>query len=388
MKKTIFTSILAAMVLLTACGGGTNNTAPVNTDEPEENGIVTGSENTETPERRFMDVDYSDSFSVEYLADDVKLVTDAENRKLLLVPRGQEAPNGYDDAILIYTPAERVLFCSGTQVGMLAPYDGVFQYIGGVTQEPGRWVFPEIEERLSDGRIVYVGNSREPDYELIQELNPELAFVYTGSSGQTAMIAKLEELGIPYAVDNEYLERKHTGRMEWTKFLAAFFNREDEAVAYVETQLTALAEMEAKVAGQDKPKVAWGQIYNGIVYVSGAGSYVAGEIEAAGGDYLFSDLPGTGSVQLSVEEFYDTLMEGGVFIYDSMGVPLAGFARLFELAPIFQDCPVVANRNVWQFHINYYSNINKAHEQVVELAVIFYPDLYLGYEIQHYVPLD
>ena len=388
MKKIILASVLAALILLAACGGRTNNTEPVNTDEPEENVIAEGPKNTPEPEVRFMKVENSTSFSVEYITDDVKLVTDAEGRKLLLVPRGEAAPTGYEDTVTIYTPVERVLFCSGTQVGMLVPYDGLFQYIGGVTQEPGRWAFQEIEERLADGRIVYVGNARDPDYELIQELNPELAFVYTGPSGQTALITKFEELGIPYAVDNEYLEGKHTGRMEWTKFLAAFFNREDEAVAYVDMQLNALAEMEAKIAGQDKPKVAWGQIYNGIVYTPGADSYVAGEIAAAGGEYLFSDLPGTGSVQVTIEEFYNSLMDADVFIYDSMGNPLAGFEGLFELAPIFRDCPVVINQNVWQFDKDYYANISEAHQQVVELAVIFYPDLYPDYVVQHYTILD
>lgn len=331
-----------------------------------------------------MKVEYSTAFSVEYLGDGVKLVTDAENRQLLLVPREQKAPEGFPDAIVIPIPVENALFASTTQVGMLNPYKDGFKGVGGVMYEPGGWPFPEIEEGLKDGSIKFVGNSSAPDYEAVQELNPEITFVYTGAYGQTDIIAKLDELGLPYAVDNEYLEGTAEGRMEWTKFLAAFFNLDDEAVAYVDKQLEGLAQMQEKVKDAPKPKVAWGSIYQGTVYVPNGESYVAKAIAQAGGDYLFKDLEGAGSNGISVEEFFNTLTEADVFIYSASSLYMPDMKALEEAGSVLMDAKCVKEGNVWQFGINYYYDTDKADIQVLDLAAIFHPDLYPDYEITQY----
>ncbi|MCL1912417.1 MAG: ABC transporter substrate-binding protein [Eubacteriaceae bacterium] len=332
-----------------------------------------------------MKVEYASAFSLEYLEDGAKLLTDAENQKFLLVPRGETAPEGYEDTILLYYPVERAVSFSITQVGMVAHYDGLLDYFGGVTGDAGTWgEVKNIEEYLASGKIKYLGGSSTPDYELVQEINPEIAFVYTGNSAQTDLINMLTQLGIPVAVDNEYMEATHQGRMEWTKFIAAFFGYEDEAVSYVDWQLENLAQMEALIAGKGKPKVAWGMVYNGVVYVPGNESYVAGAVRAAGGDYIFSGIVGAGSTQISIEEFYATLVEADIWIYPSNKNYLPSYKALFELAPVAADAPVVANGNVWQFDEFYYYYTNEADMQVVELAAIFHPDVFEGHEFRHY----
>ncbi|MCL1912416.1 MAG: ABC transporter substrate-binding protein [Eubacteriaceae bacterium] len=337
---------------------------------------------------KFLKVENSNAFSIEYLEDGAKMVTDAENQKFLLVPRGEPAPEGYEDAIVLYTPVERALSFSSTQVGMIAHYDGILDYFAGVSGDAGTWgEFTNIEEYLASGKIRYIG-SNTPDYELIQEIDPELAFVFTGTSTtQTDLINMLAQLGIPVAVDNEYMEETHLGRLEWTKFLAAFFGYEEEASSYVDQQVENLAQMEALVAGRDKPKVVWGTVRSGIVYVPGNESYVAGAVRAAGGDYLFSHIPGVGSTQISLEEFYTVLAGADIWIYSSNKNYMPSYRALLELAPVAADAPVVVERNVWQFDVFYYVNTNQADMQVVDLAAIFHPDVFEGHKIRHYNPV-
>lgn len=336
-----------------------------------------------------MKVEHTDAFSVEYLENDVKLICDAENRKFLLVPRGQEVPAGYEDAMVLETPIETALFCSTTQVGMLVPYGDMTQWVDGVTEGSGGWPFEEIEAGLADGRVTFVGSFYSPDYEMIQEMNPDISFVYTGSSPQTELIEKLEELGLPYAVDNEYMEATYEGRMEWTKFLAAFFDLDDQAVAYVDEQEARLAEMAETVKDADKPKVAWGMIYDGVVYVPNGDSYVARQIAAAGGDYVFKDLlsENSSSSQIGVEEFYETLCSVDVWIYSSNALYLPNYAALLELAPVVADAPVVEAGNVWLFDVDYYYNTHMTDRQVIDLAAIFHPELYPDYEVTQYSAL-
>jgi len=86
-----------------------------------------------------------------------------------------------------------------------------------------------VKKNIESGKITFVGKGSAPDYEKISSLKPEIVFVYSGPAGQQAMMEKLDELKISYAVDNEYLEENPFGRVEWMKFLAAFYDKEEEA---------------------------------------------------------------------------------------------------------------------------------------------------------------
>lgn len=57
-------------------------------------------------------IKYATKFQVEYLDNNVKLVTDGVDRKLLLVPKGEKKPDGYDNVQVIKTPIDNVLLCS------------------------------------------------------------------------------------------------------------------------------------------------------------------------------------------------------------------------------------------------------------------------------------
>ena len=71
-----------------------------------------------------------------------------------------------------------------------------------------------------------------PDYEQLTALDPDIVSVYTGSY-RRRILSKLEELGINYAVDNEYMEPTALARMEWLKFILTFFNEDKAAADYV-----------------------------------------------------------------------------------------------------------------------------------------------------------
>lgn len=391
MKKVL--ALLLAMGLslsmFTACGTDTKDAGNKENDaDTAKDGTDAGTEEDADGDTAAvaseMEVTYSDAFSVKYLEDGSKLITDAENQQFLIVPEGTKAPAGYEDAVVLEGGAKNALFCSSTQVGMIAPLD-IWDCVSGVTQEDG-WPFEEVTNGLADGSITFVGDSYEPDFEAIQALNPDIVFVYTGTSAQTTIIEKLEELGIPYAVDNEYMEADYMGRMEWTKFLGSFFNKDEEAVAYVEAQEAAIADMQTVIADAEKPKVGWGMVYDGVVYVPNGGSYVAKQIEAAGGDYVFKDLePGsTSSSQLSLEDFFETMTEAEIWIYSSNQLYVPDYAALSELMPLADELKVVTDRNVWQFGVDYYMRTDLTEQQVIELARIFHPDLFEEAEFVHY----
>ncbi|WP_169719339.1 ABC transporter substrate-binding protein [Desulfovirgula thermocuniculi] len=205
---------------------------------------------------------------------------------------------------VIYTPVERVILDSTTQAALLQPL-GVLDKMVGVTSDKGDWHIEEVRKAMEEGRVHFVGKISAPDYEKIRALSPEVVFTYTRTMGGTEFAQKLGELGITYAVNNEWLETHPLGRVEWVKFLASFFNREKEAEDYFRQVVAKVEEVAQKVPGGPKPKVVWGSILKGKVYVPAGNSYAAKMIEMAGGEYVFKDLGGSsmGSVNIALEEF-------------------------------------------------------------------------------------
>lgn len=332
-------------------------------------------------------VEYATGFSIEYIGDGCKKVVDGEGRTLLLVLRGKKVPDGYKGVPVIYTPIDNVLAASITQVSLLRPLN-VLHSISGVTADKNDWYIAEIKKGLEKGSIKFVGGSNmgEPDYEKVQALNPQIVFAYTGAYGQQKMINKLSELGIKYAIDNEYLEEHPLGRMEWIKFLGAFYNKEAEATAYFNNAVKAVNALNTKIPKGTKPKVLWGSIYKGEVYVPNGGSYVAKMIEMAGGDYVFKDLsPNKGSSsKISIEEFYAKGIDADIFIYSSTTEWTGSVQDIIKKAPVLAELNSIKKGNVWCFQPWYYQVLDKTHETIQDLAVIFHPSAFKGYSVKHY----
>jgi len=112
-RKMLLVSILTilAVVLLTACAGSESVATQVEPDEMPDISSAETAETTADPvpedpiepepedptesESSFMELKYATGFSVEYIADDIRIVTDSDNRRILLVPRGQSVPYGF-----------------------------------------------------------------------------------------------------------------------------------------------------------------------------------------------------------------------------------------------------------------------------------------------------
>ncbi|MCL2401290.1 MAG: hypothetical protein FWC90_01460 [Oscillospiraceae bacterium] len=393
MKKKILFILAAsilAIALLASCAAEEQTTQPADTTpaatapDTTQPTAPAETEPAETePESRFMEIRYATGFSVEYLADNITIVTDAENQRFLLVPRGQVVPTDVDDdMIVIETPIQRAVFGSTTHVGMIAPFD-IWGNVAGIVTPHGQVPYLDADVDASGYDILYLGSWRDPDYELLVLSNPDLVFVYTGSSPQTELITMLEELGIPYAVNNEYMEPTYQGRMEWKLFFAPFFGIDEQVVDYVNNQFAMLEEMYAVVAdAAHRPNVAWGLVWQGTIWVSGADSFVANQVRSAGGEWMF-DVGG----QISFEEFYAALVDADVFILAMNAQSVPDYESLLAMVPIIENAPVIVHRNVWQFHVGYWYFTDRLAGQVIDLAAIFHPELFPNHAVFNYNPL-
>lgn len=334
---------------------------------------------------------YYANFKVKYLDNGCKLVTDGENRRLLLVPRGQKAPEGIIADKTVYIPLKNVMALSSTFVGAMVKLN-VLDSLKAVSLSKNNWHIPQVKEAMSRGAIKYVGgdNMEPPDYELVKSIEPELVFVYTGEVGQRYIMRKFDELGIPYAVNNEWLEPNYLGRMEWIKFTAAFYNKEPEAEEIFNNAVKSINQTKAMVEGLKKPKVAWGLSWLGKVYVANADSYVGKWIADCGGDYVFKNIGRGSDTQVSMEDFYALAKDADILIFSSttdyMKDPT--IRGIVKDNPLFADIKAVKNGDVWAYAPDWWQTIPETDLIVKDIAAVFHPEKFPGHKTTKLVKLS
>ncbi|MCR3761641.1 ABC transporter substrate-binding protein [Clostridium felsineum] len=325
---------------------------------------------------------YTKAFKIQYLKGGFKKITDGNNKVIILAPKGKAVPNIYKNNTIINYPTSNILVSSSTEAALLRPLDEI-KSIKAVNLKEAEWEINDIKSALKDNKITYVGDTTSPDYEKISSLKPDLAILYGGNYGLNNMMKKFDELKIPYVADNEYLEEDPLGRLEWIKFLAAFYDKEDIAEKYFNSEVSKVKAIENKISSQKKTKVAFGMVDNGKVYVPAKDSYAAKMIALAGGDYIFKDL-NTKSGYITLENFYAKAKDADVLIYSSSKEYTPSIKSVLNEAPVLKDTKPVKDKKVWCLGRDYYQATDKTSELIEDLASIFHPENFKGYKQKHY----
>ena len=404
----VFLLILALVAgALAGCGGPKNTGSPDSTQtggepaasdnasaKPDDASADSGEQlaGSEAPVKP--EIKNAQNFDIEYLENNVKLVTDSDGRKLLLVPKEGEVPTGYEDAVLVRTPVSHAMYTSTTHIGYLDSLEeeSLYDTIAAVTTQEADWTLPQVKERFANGQITYVAQDHwnAGDIEEIIQVDPEIVFSGGGDESGVKLRALLDESKIDYAVVTDWTEKDNAAILEWIKFFGAFFNLDEKADRIYEKKLARMEELYNKTADipeKDRPVVAYCLIYDGIVYTQAGNSAFAREMEKAGGVYALKDLEGEGSVQIGMEEFFDKCKDADVLIYGSLPQYLADKAALLETEPLFSECKAFQNDRVYIFDQGYYMNSARVAEKFEDVVAMFHPDLLPGHQFTMYQKL-
>lgn len=378
--KTILSGITCAIVMCTFFGCNSKPTV----DKKLSNQV----KQEKKDESKSSFVKYATKFKVDNLDNNVKLVTDGSNRKLLLVPKGQDKPKGYDDAQVIKTPINNVLLCSTMQTSLIRPLD-VFDTVGCVTKyDVNKGHIKEINDRMKKGKIAYVGKLSALDYELIRSKKPEVAFIIAVDEPKIG--PKLKELGIPYVVEASSLEKHPLARMEWIKFMSLFYNKEDVANQYLQNAEEHVKKVEEKVKGKEKPLLTAGVSYKGKFSVRRGGSYQAKMYDIVGADYVFKDVGAnkSGAASLTFEDFYAKSAKANIYIYDPSSTTPKNITDFVKKVPILENMKCIKDGQLWAAQPWWSQSIDKLDEIIEDLAAICHPEEFKDHEIKYYYKLQ
>ncbi len=391
MKKylsRIFMLLFSAVLALTFFAGCNN------TDANEEDAAADTASSAELiaaiseayPAGSTMELSYAKNFSIEYLDDAMKLVTDGQGNQILLLQEGQTAPEKYADLTSLTIPITKVVYTSTTQVGYLRAFDddSLFDSIVGVRATADTWDFDAMKSRMESGQIVDVGSntsmSTSYDYEIMRSLLPGVVFTNAGmGTEQTDLMSMLDEAGIPYVFDGSSAETDYRGMMEWVKFFGAFYNRELTAESYFDDAMAKIDDVIAvtsEIPDHEKVKVGWGIVTGGKIYVENAGSSSAQMVRDCGGAYVFDDIGAgvDGVTELTAEEFYKRLSDADIFI--NRGMPSYGpdIDSIVEQFPVLANLGCMQEGKVLQITDNYWNSYHNIDGKYMEMAEFFYAD--------------
>jgi iron complex transport system substrate-binding protein len=323
-------------------------------------------------------------FSIEYMPDGVKLLTDYEGRRLLLVPCGAVAPRIEADMV-VSTPVKRAFYMSVTQVSFLDALgdESLFDSVAAVNVPADAWVIEPVARRLRNGETRYIVQSGwgALDTEAVIKLSPDIIFADSVNPGSGDISGQFETSGLPYAVVGEWLEETGRASFEWIKFIGAFYNRDedaDEVFRRTLARLDGLVELASGIPGGSRPVAAYGSVYNGTVYTQGGDSTTAREWRRAGARYFLDEGTGSGSLRLTVEEFFDKARNAGILIYSSMIRYTPDKRALLAENPLFAEFTAFKNDRVYVLSDGYYMNSARPDVKFEETASIFHPELFSG----------
>ncbi len=352
------------------------STAP--SESPDESPVPT--EEAPDPDDltvvRSLELQYANNFSVDYCANGCKIITDGGERKFLLVPEGGQVPADTKDMIVLQAPLTK-LGCFSTTHATLFHAIGALDKINMVTTAQDKWYIDEVAQGIGNGKITYVGKNSDPDYELISAADPQIILITTNTlHGSDEVLAKLDELNIPYIADSQHLENHPLGRVEWVKLVGALLDMEDEADAYFNDAVAKVDAVAKKVEGETgHPTIMQTYVFKGTVYVRNGGDYVNKMLELAGGTYPFADLEPDqgGNTKMTVEDFYKDSVDTEILIYDNTSdVSVSTVADILANGDYLADMKAIKEGNVWGINKNYWQSADDVATMIEDISIIIY----------------
>jgi iron complex transport system substrate-binding protein len=300
------------------------------------------------------------------------------NNKKILVDGAQRKLDVGINSIKI--PAERLVLFSSTHVAFLDKLNQTEKIVGIAWANTYDWYIPNIEKRFAEKTIVDIGTANNPNYDIITSLKPDLVFLVGGAGMWETHAKKLDEIGIDYVIVSEWMEEDPVGKFEWIKFFGFLTDSYDLAEKIFSDELNDAEKISQKTKNNEKPTVLWAGIFNGIAFVPRMQSYPANAVIDANANYVFLDLNGTGSAQISLEELLVRAKNAQIMVYS--GAFLNHTDQIVSQYPILSKIRPIQECNVYSFQPWYWQATDEYGMFAADMAAIAHPDTFADYQLQ------
>lgn len=235
-----------------------------------------------------------------------------ETFKYILIKAGQKPPKHSSNTLIINVPIKKIVVMSTTNIPALE-YLNVEKSLVG---------FPNTDyisskktrQRIDDGKIKDLNNDLDINMELLLDINPDLVIGFS-VNGSNKSLNKIQKFGVPVVFDGAWTEQTPLGRAEWIKYIAAFFDKDEEAhILFNKIEKDYIEAKQLATHTKIKPTVLSGTLFKDVWNVPGGHSFVAQFLKDANTDYIWKNDNSTGSLHLNFENVLEKAQNANLWI--------------------------------------------------------------------------
>ncbi|MBR6316701.1 MAG: ABC transporter substrate-binding protein [Lachnospiraceae bacterium] len=304
---------------------------------------------------------YAKGFSVETY-EGYHLISIANSGVYLTVPKGEPVPEKLPKEVVIMQMPMDHAYLASTSAMDLIDTCGALDHISLSGTAEKDWYIENAKKAMQEGKILYAGKYRAPDYELLLTAGCDLAIENTMIYHEPAVKEQLTQLGIPVLVETSSYEEHPLGRLEWIKLYGVLFDRKKEAQEYFTQQLALIGPLLSETTDTGKSVVFFHVTANGLINVRKQGDYITKMIELSGGHYALSDTGESdnalSTMNMQMEDFYAQAYHADIIIYNStIGGEITSVDELIKMNPLFADFKAVKESQVYCSKRNLFQQI-------------------------------
>ena len=170
--------------------------------------------------------------------------------------------------------------------------------------------------------------------------------LYGVSAEDSALTAKLREIGVPYIYFGDYTELTPLGKAEWLVAMAEIMGCRERGMELFSTIATRYNEVREQATPLKRPcRVMLNLPYQDVWYMPSDDSYLVRLIEDAGGEYIYKGKnPHSGSKGISLEQAVELVATADLWLNVGQCTTLN---EVRAQAPLFTNMEVVRQGKVY-----------------------------------------
>lgn len=306
----------------------------------------------------------------------------------ILTDRNAPQPSSLPQGTVIQVPLTQSLVYSSVHCSLLGELQAT-ERIKGVC-DLNYISIPDIQERCQKGLIVNAGNSMSPDIEKIIDMHPDAILLspYENSNGY----GRIEKLNIPIVECADYMETSPLGRAEWMRFFGLLYGCEahaDSLFAHVEKEYLTV---KRKASLMSRHPTVFSELKTGSTWYAAGGNSTTGQFFAdAGAQYIFSELPQSGSVALSSETVFDKAQHADFWFIKYNQEQDKTYSELKNEYALYARFDAFGKHHIYGCNTRYIRFYEESpfHPEYLlkDFVKIFHPHLLEDYKLRYFTPL-
>ncbi len=241
----------------------------------------------------------------------------------------------------------------------------------------------QLKARSESGLIAEFGDESNYSLEKIIASGADIV-LYSGFGDKFPNQEKLEKLGFILIPVYDWREVHPLGKAEWIKLIGVLSGKIEASKKFFDHVVQEYQTVQEKVSdlNTESPTVISGNLFGDTWYSPAGDSYMARIIQDAGGDYVYKETLGTGSVERSIEQILKDNSSTEIWINPGM----SSLSAISKVNPHAKNLKAFDNVYCYSKNMNLFWERSAAepHHLLTDLIQIFHPDLYPEKETYFY----